>query len=105
MSTSLTSSSLVCERTRVSASARLLDYVELTKPKIAVLELVTVAVAACVARWNAPDAWVLLHALAGTALVAGSAARGTNGSSASVTCECRARPSVPCQAGGCPVPR
>jgi protoheme IX farnesyltransferase len=49
------------------------DLLELTKPKIAVLELVTVAVAACVARWNSPDAWALVHALVGTALVAASA--------------------------------
>jgi protoheme IX farnesyltransferase len=50
-----------------------MDYVELTKPKIAILELVTVLVAGFVARWNTPDAWVLVHALLGTTLVAASA--------------------------------
>ena len=56
------------ERTRAAA-----DYVELTKPKIAVLVLVTVAVAAFVASWGPPDGWLLLHTLVGTALVAASA--------------------------------
>jgi protoheme IX farnesyltransferase len=52
---------------------RALDYLELTKPKIALLELLTVAVSGCVASWNSPDAWALFHALVGTALVASSA--------------------------------
>lgn len=69
MSTSL----LVCESARVQPWARLRDYVELTRPKIAVLELLTVAAAACVASWNAPPAWLLVNALFGTALVAASA--------------------------------
>jgi len=55
-------------------SMRFADYLELTKPRIAVLELVTVGVAACVASRGWPaDAIVLLHALIGTALVAASA--------------------------------
>lgn len=49
---------------------RAADYLELTKPKIAVLELVTVATAAFLAG---PNVVVLLHALVGTALVAASA--------------------------------
>ncbi len=49
---------------------RAADYLELTKPRIAVLELVTVAAAACVAG---PVAGRLLHVLLGTALVAASA--------------------------------
>lgn len=54
--------------------ARFADYLELTKPRIAVLELITVAVAACVASRGWPtNPVVLLHALLGTALVAGSA--------------------------------
>ncbi|NIL97297.1 MAG: protoheme IX farnesyltransferase [Planctomycetales bacterium] len=48
--------------------------VELSKPKIALLELMTVAVAACIASSGLPaDGWLLLHALGGTALVASSA--------------------------------
>jgi len=48
----------------------LADFVELTKPRIATLELVTVTAAAVVAGLNALD---LLHVLIGTALVAASA--------------------------------
>ena len=47
---------------------------ELTKPKIALLELLTVWVAACVACSGIPQNWVLIvNALVGTALVAASA--------------------------------
>lgn len=67
------SSSVVYEQSPPVAAARLADYLELTKPRIAVLELIVVAVAAFVASWGAPDALVLLHALLGTALVAASA--------------------------------
>ncbi len=49
------------------------DYVELTKPKISVLVLVTVAVSMFVATWGPPSPWLLLHTLIGTALVAASA--------------------------------
>ena len=49
------------------------DYVELTKPKIAAMVLVTVAVAACVANWGPPTVWLLVETLVGTALVAASA--------------------------------
>lgn len=52
---------------------RVVDFVELTKPRIAVMELVTVTVAAFVARWHAWDVVSLLHTLLGTTLVAGSA--------------------------------
>ncbi len=50
--------------------ARLADYLELAKPKIALLELATVAVAAGIAG---ADLSLLVHVLLGTALVAGSA--------------------------------
>ena len=62
----------VIER-RSSASARVADFVELTKPRIAALVLVTVAVAAFVADWGPPGGWLLVHTLLGTALVAASA--------------------------------
>jgi protoheme IX farnesyltransferase len=52
---------------------RLADYLELTKPRIVVLELLVAGVAACVAKPRAMDLWLLLHALGGTALVAASA--------------------------------
>lgn len=63
----------VVEVSRPSLVARVADYVELTKPKIALLELVTVAIAAQVAALGAPDPWALGWALVGTALVAASA--------------------------------
>ena len=47
---------------------------ELTKPKIALLELLTVWVAACVACSGLPQNWwLIVHALVGTALLAASA--------------------------------
>lgn len=52
---------------------KLTDYVELTKPKISILVLVTVAVAMFAGSWGPPAPWLLLHTLVGTALVAGSA--------------------------------
>jgi protoheme IX farnesyltransferase len=64
--------SLAIDR-RSGVLARVADYVELTKPKIAIMVLVTVAVAAFVAGWGPPDGWLLLHTLVGTALVAASA--------------------------------
>ncbi|MEX0977551.1 MAG: heme o synthase [Pirellulales bacterium] len=56
-----------------TAQARVSDYVELTKPRIAALVLVTVAVAAFVADWGPPGGWLLANTLLGTALVAASA--------------------------------
>ena len=59
--------------TRSAGWQRIADFVELTKPRIAVMELVTVTIAALVARWHALDPLTLLHTLLGTTLVAGSA--------------------------------
>ena len=53
--------------------ARVADYVELTKPRISVLVLVTVAISYCCARWGQPEPWAMIHAMLGTLLVAGSA--------------------------------
>lgn len=58
---------------RLAVWARMRDYIELTKPRIAVLELVVVAAAAVVATWGQPDPWVVLNAMVGTLLVAASA--------------------------------
>lgn len=52
---------------------RLGDYVELTKPRIAVLVLVTVAVGGFAGAHGRPDLAVLFHAVLGTALVASGA--------------------------------
>jgi protoheme IX farnesyltransferase len=53
--------------------AKALDYLELTKPKIAVMELVVVLAAGFVATWGQPHPGLLLNAMVGTLLVAASA--------------------------------
>lgn len=52
---------------------RAADYVELTKPRIVAMVLLTVAVAAVVAHWGPPSGWLVAHTLLGTGLVAASA--------------------------------
>lgn len=59
---------------RSLAWQRAADYVALSKPRIMLMELVTVAVAAVVANSGVPDLWLLSHALLGTFLVAAGAA-------------------------------
>jgi protoheme IX farnesyltransferase len=72
----ITANSIVSLRAaseRVRLSARIADYVELTKPRIVVLELVTVIVAAHLASPWGISSLVLLHTVLGAALVAASA--------------------------------
>src|SRR5258707_2983079 len=52
---------------------RVVDYVELTKPRVAFLVLFTVAIGALLASRGLPHFPVLFHTLVGTALVAGGA--------------------------------
>lgn len=52
---------------------RAANYLELSKPKIMLMELVTVAAAAIVAHSGLPDLWLFTHALFGTFLVAAGA--------------------------------
>src|SRR5438128_9125471 len=52
---------------------RVRDYLELTKPRIAVLVLFTVAAGALLATRGPFDVALLMHTLIGTALVAGGA--------------------------------
>lgn len=66
-------STSVIVRERSTALSRLSDYLELTKPRIIVLELIVAAAAACLAMPRGLDAVVVMHALLGTALVAASA--------------------------------
>lgn len=66
-------STISVERRRVTLLSRTMDYIELTKPRISILVLVTVAVSAIVARWGQPDPVVIFHALLGTFLTAASA--------------------------------
>jgi protoheme IX farnesyltransferase len=53
--------------------SRLADYLELTKPRVSLLVLFTVAAGAWLAAAGEPDVAVLVHTLIGTALVAGGA--------------------------------
>ena len=69
----MNTSAWTIEPRRAQVLARIVDYVELTKPRISALVLVTVAVAGLVARWGQPDLTMLAHVLLGTALVAASA--------------------------------
>ncbi len=55
------------------ALARLADFVELTKPRIATLVLVAVAVSGALAASGPLEGWRLAHTLLGTALIAASA--------------------------------
>ncbi len=64
---------LVSADARTQRAGRVADYVELTKPRIVVMELVTIIVAAQLAAPWRIDRWVLLHAVLGAALVAASA--------------------------------
>src|SRR5207302_8950936 len=58
---------------RAQALARLADYLELTKPRIAALVLVAVAASAVLSASGPLDLWRLVHTLLGTALIAASA--------------------------------
>lgn len=72
-STSVASSPSAVNARWSALLSRLGDYLELTKPRIVVLELCVAAAAAHVAAPHSLSAWTLLAALAATALVAGSA--------------------------------
>jgi protoheme IX farnesyltransferase len=52
---------------------RLAAYLELSKPRIASLVLVVVAVAAFAGHWGPPQPWIWFHTLLGTAMIAASA--------------------------------
>jgi protoheme IX farnesyltransferase len=69
----MSTSTLTIERARTHRLARVVDYIELTKPRIGVLVLATVAVSYCCARWGQPEPLVMVHTLLGTLLVASSA--------------------------------
>jgi protoheme IX farnesyltransferase len=65
--------SVLIEDVRAARLERVSDYLELTKPRIASLVLVTVAATMLVAGWGLPNPLILVHTLIGTALVAASA--------------------------------
>ena len=66
-------SSYVIETRRAGLLTVLADYLELAKPRIATLVLVTVAVSAMLGAGEYPGGAILLHTLLGTALIATSA--------------------------------
>ncbi len=68
-----TSTIITVESPVKALTARLTDYLELTKPRIVLLELIVASAAACLAAPHSLDMRVLLYALAGTGLVAASA--------------------------------
>ena len=68
-----TTTSVTYADRRTVLSARAADYLELTKPRIGVLVLLTVAVSSLVAGNGWVDSAILSHTLLGTALVAASA--------------------------------
>jgi protoheme IX farnesyltransferase len=65
--------STVCPAPLPLARRRLADYVALTKPRVSVLVLFTVAAGGWLASHGEPDVAALLHTLCGTALVAAGA--------------------------------
>src|SRR5688572_7628337 len=69
----MSTSTITIAQPRAAVFGRVMDYVELTKPRIAVLELVVVLAAGVVAAWGQPQPMVLLNAMMGTLLVAASA--------------------------------
>ncbi|MEX0820051.1 MAG: heme o synthase [Pirellulaceae bacterium] len=69
----MSTTTLTLEPVRAHGWARVADYVELTKPRIGVLVLVTVAISYCCARWGQPVPSIMIHAMLGTLLVASSA--------------------------------
>lgn len=69
----MSTSTLTLSDQRTGLISRVADFVELAKPRIAVLVLIAVAVSYSVAMWGQPNPWILVHLLLGTALVATSA--------------------------------
>jgi heme o synthase len=69
----MSTTTLSMETTRTHRLTRVADFVELTKPRIGLLVLLTVAISYCCARWGQPDPWAMIHAMFGTLLVASSA--------------------------------
>jgi protoheme IX farnesyltransferase len=56
-----------------TAWSKVRDFVELTKPRIAVLVLLVVIASGIAAQWGPASGWILIHAIIGTCLVAASA--------------------------------
>ena len=79
--------------------ARTADYVELTKPRISLLVLFTVAAGCLLGAGTALDLFVLVHTLAGTASSPRARARSTSSWSATATPACGAPRTARCPQG------
>lgn len=69
----MSTSTFAIERRTAGWLARLTDYIELTRPRIATMVLIVVGISGYVASSGRPDSLLLVHAIAGTLLVAASA--------------------------------
>jgi protoheme IX farnesyltransferase len=63
----------ICPEVLPLTRSRVADYLELTKPRVAILVLFTVAAGAWLGSSGQPDLLMLVHTLCGTALVAAGA--------------------------------
>ena len=69
----MSTTTLTLPQRRSAILARAWDYLELTKPRIAVLIMVVIAATMFVATWGQLNPLTMLHAMLGTLLVAASA--------------------------------
>ncbi len=69
----MSTSAIALSQPRASAWAKARDFVELTKPRIAVLVLLVVVASGIAANWGIAGGGTLMHAVIGTCLVAASA--------------------------------
>ena len=69
----MSTTTLALPQRRSAILARAWDYLELTKPRIAVLIMVVIAATMFVATWGQLNPLTMLHAMLGTLLVAASA--------------------------------
>src|SRR4029078_4914749 len=70
---SMSASAIAISESRSAILGRICDYVEVTKPGIAVLAVVVLLAWATVATWGQPEPWLVAQAMVGTLLVAASA--------------------------------
>jgi heme o synthase len=66
-------SSAVYTKAPARAGTRLADYLQLTRPRLSAMALLTVAAGALLASAGAPDWWLVAHAVVGAGLVAAGA--------------------------------
>jgi protoheme IX farnesyltransferase len=69
----MSTTAIAISQQRSSTWSKVRDYLELTKPRIAVLVLLVVVASGIAASWGESLGWTLVHAVIGTCLVASSA--------------------------------